>query len=477
VTAAWDAALGSALAGTARQPLAGAAADPARALLDAAAAHAVRRLAGWMPPTRGLSPPAACPPEDVRVVSAAAARRLAEMLAGGHSDLLPQWLELAAARRLVVPPRLLPALLTYVETDVRAPESALDVIGRRGHWLAAQVPSWAFAALGDLDAAFATGTRRARVAALVRLRRQNPAGALARLAAGWPGESGEDRVALVRAIEVGLGAGDEHFLEAAAGDPRKEVRDRALDLLVRLPGSRLVGRMRERVLGMVAFRTGRLRVEPPEAWEPELEAAGVVRRPPQGMGERAWWLSQVLGMVPPDAWPVEAAGAAGAAGATDWEAALLGGWARGAIRFQDARWAEALTLLWERTPEKRRPELGYGADGLVAGLPPAERDALLMGAFRRSPAWAARLAIRCAHLWGHELSAAFAGALPLLAAKPDLEAIQTLRMLGYRGDPAVEPEIARAAVTPTGVAPLDRALAEASDLLRWRAAMARELTS
>jgi len=40
----------------------------------------------------------------------------------------------------------------------------------------------------------------------------------------------------------------------------------------------------------------------------------------------------------------------------------------------------------------------------------------------------------------------------------------------------VEPSIARAAVTTSGVTPVDHALAEALDLLRWRAAMARELT-
>src|SRR5262249_44710856 len=186
-----------------------------------------------------------------------------------------------------------------------------------------------------------------------------------------------------------------------------------------------------------------------------------------------WWLTQVIGMVPPATWPVEAAAAAAA---TDWEAALLGGWARGAMRFPDRRWVEALTLLWERTPEARRHELGFGLAGPVAALAPPDREAFLLGVFRRSPAWAARLAIPCDHRWGRELSEAFAGTLPLLAATPDLEAIQTLRLLGYRGDPAVEPEIARAAAPPSGVAPVDHALAQALHLLRWRAAMARELT-
>jgi hypothetical protein len=112
-----------------------------------------------------------------------------------------------------------------------------------------------------------------------------------------------------------------------------------------------------------------------------------------------------------------------------------------------------------------RPALVGGADappGADAGGAPARAR------FRWSPARAARLAIPCHHRWGRELSEAFAATLPLPAATPDLEAIQTLRLLGYRGDPAAEPEIARAAVIPSGVTPVDHALAEALDLLRWR---------
>src|SRR5262249_47463576 len=147
--------------------------------------------------------------EDLRTISPAAARRLAEMLAGAHAELLPQWLEMAAERGLVVPSDLLPALQAHAGGDARAAEAL-----RRG------------IAADDLDSAFAAGTPLARAAAFVRLRRRDPATALARLAAGWPGESGEDREALIGRLAVGLGPADEAFLEAAAGDFSKEVRER-----------------------------------------------------------------------------------------------------------------------------------------------------------------------------------------------------------------------------------------------------------
>src|SRR5262249_41684576 len=153
----------------------------------------------------------------------------------------------------------------------------------------------------------------------------------------------------------------------------REVRQAALAFLARLPGSRLAERMRARVEPMVVYRKallgGRLEVTPPDACEPELEP-----RPPQGTGERAWWLSQLVGMVPPGLWPVEAAAAAAGG---DWSAALLRGWAAGAARFGDPAWAEVLVLLWARTPVKRRDELGFSPEPVVLGLEPRDRDAVL----------------------------------------------------------------------------------------------------
>ena len=471
----WEATVRAALAGTARQPPAGEP-DPERAVLTAAAALAVRRLAGWTP-RRGPVPAAeACPPEERRAVSPAAAWRLAALLDGDRPELLPEWLELAAAGHQVVPPRLLPRLLVHAERHAPLRGAVLDVIGRRGRWLAGQVPAWAFAALGDLDQAFETGTRPARAAALRELRRQDPAAALGRLAEGWPAESGEDRAALIGCLQVGLGPGDESFLEAAGADARKDVRQTALTLLARLPDSRLLGRMRARAAAMVAYRRGllggKLHVTPPRRCDPELVAGGVEPKPAPGVGERAWWLSQVLGMVPPGAWPVEAIEAAAA---TDWTATLLRGWAAGAARFQDARWAEALALLWSRTPEKARSELAFSPELLLSALEPPDRDAVLLRVLARSPADGAHLAAQCDHRWGADATRAVLQALPRLARPHSNLAAAAARQVGLRGHPSLRAE-ADALAAGTSEAPaLDRAFAAAADTLHWRATMAEEL--
>jgi len=395
------------------------------------------------------------------------------MLAGDHTELLPEWLALAAGRR-VVPPRLLPAVLDHAAGRAPLRQAVIDVIGRRGRWLAGRVPGWDFAALADLDAAFATGTRPARVSALRELRRRDPADALSRLAERWPQESGDDRAALIDCLGVGLATDDEEFLEAAARDSRREVRQGALAFLARLPGSRLVERMRARVEPMVVYRRGllggRLEVAPPERCEQDLIDDGIDPGPPQGMGERAWWLSQALGMVPPGRWPVEAAAAAVD---SDWSAALLRGWAAAAGRFRDVRWAEALAVLWARTWERKRGQLGFSPESIVLGLEPPERDAVLVRLIGRSPLEGARLALYADHRWGRELTRALVEALRGLAGPQAHVATLVAMHLGLRGDPALVAEVERLADIPS----LDHAAADAADLLHRRSLMAEELST
>jgi hypothetical protein len=474
----WQAALVSALAGTARQPPPGAGAGDAEgALLAAAAALAVRRLAGWVPPRADPPAVAPCPPDQRPVVSPAAELRLAGMLAEGGAELLPEWLELAAGSRLLVPPRLLPALLAHAEARPTLRRPVLAVIGERGAWLAAQVPAWDFAAVGDPEAAFAGGTRAARTEALRELRRRDPAAALERLTAGWAAEPGADRAALIACLAVGLESGDEPFLEAALGDARKEVRAQARDLLARLPGSRLAARMRGRAAAMVVHRKtllgGRLDVSPPAELDAGMAADGVEREPLAGQGERAWWLAQVVGLVPPAAWPVDAVAAAAR---SEWAPAVLAGWAAGAARFQDAARAEALVLHWSGTKEDDPWARSFSPDQVVLAQAPADRDAILVRLVERSPQAGLHLAARCDHRWGARATTTVLAAVVALAKRDVRVAAHVLQQLRLCGDPSALPDVERLAAEESGVAWLDRLHAELAHTLNERAVMAKELT-
>jgi hypothetical protein len=133
--------------------------DPAGALLDQAALLTVARRAGRRPDHAELPPAADQDPRPM--VSPAATRRLARILAGdavpgtsgGGSDLLAEWLTAVAVRGLRLPPRYLPALLDRARRSASSnpdPEEArlrglLAITGgSRARWLAGLNPAWAY---------------------------------------------------------------------------------------------------------------------------------------------------------------------------------------------------------------------------------------------------------------------------------------------------------------------------------------------
>ena len=96
----------------------------------------------------------------------------------------------------------------------------LPLLGRRGHWLAAQNPDWAWAIGGTADdeKIWQVGESGARLLFLQRLRRTNPVHARELLAATWKEETPEDRAGFIAILETGLSPEDEPFLEAALDD-------------------------------------------------------------------------------------------------------------------------------------------------------------------------------------------------------------------------------------------------------------------
>jgi hypothetical protein len=77
---------------------------------------------------------------------------------------------------------------------------------------------------------------------------------------------------------------------------------------------------------------------------------GVDPKPPGGIGERAWWLLQMLAAVPPatwsQAWKKSPAEIVALTGKTEHEPVLLEGWTRGALHHCDGDWMEALLRRW-----------------------------------------------------------------------------------------------------------------------------------
>jgi hypothetical protein len=245
-------------------------------------------------------------------------------------------------------------------------------------WLAAQYPGGRFLT-GEPDPDLADhnrwelGTIGQRVEHLAAARRTDPATARELLAAGWAGETPDDRAALLATLATGLSLADEEFLEAALDDRRREVRGVALDLLGRLPGSAYQRRMISRARAYLRAAGGALTVTPPRQCDRDMQRDGVSPRPPAGVGERTWWLEEVLARTPLSTWGDDPARFLGLRVANGWREVVLRGLARAASVGRDPVWAGALIDALLATPGAReRPDDMLLVESLYPSLPPDE---------------------------------------------------------------------------------------------------------
>ena len=487
---AWDELVSTALVGTERRPVpavtvAGVVAaaphatpahgglahaeDPAALLLDRAALLAVQRRAGRV--AGRAAPLPLAPAERTPPARPAAARRLVRLLAGDHHEVLPEWLDAAAAHGVRAPADLLPDLLAFGRRDRSLRAAIAAVAGRRGRWLAGLNPEWAYllaeSELGDDQPdpeAWELGTAVQRRDHLARLRDGDPAAARELLAASWSKETAADRATFVAVLEDGLSAADEPFLEAALDDRASAVRELAADLLALLPGSALGRRTAERAHACLRverrLRGLRLAAEPPAACDRAMQRDGVRRRPPKGTGERAWWLEQLLVRTPLASW-VGRLGASPAAilrlAPDEWGPVVRAGWVRAAVLQHDPDWAVAL-LAAEPSRE------------LLAVLPPERRSAHAARLVRETSF--AELAALLADLpgpWGGELAAAVLARIRK-AGKDDWQLGRVCRVAALRLAPELHPKADE--LLPK----LPRTLAEhLATTLRFRYEMLKEL--
>jgi hypothetical protein len=384
-------------------------ADREGALLAAAGAVALYRQSGRLPTSVVAPDVPACPPDERRACGSRATQRLATLLDSNQRALLPEWLAALDAAGRRVAEAMLPDLLELGRRQSSLREAILPVLGRRGRWLAAQNPDWSYARTeirelrtesdgetlspqpSGLTTAWETGTSDARLALLKELRSSEPALARELVAATWASEKADDRAAFLETYAIGLSIDDEPFLESALDDRSKEVRRAAAALLARLPESRLAARMLERVrplltwvggekprlLGLRAGQPARIEVTLPGACDKVMIRDGIEPKPPadrKGMGEKAWWLFQMISAVPPATWSrqwgVAPADLLLAAAAGEWNELLLDGWAAATLIFSDTAWVESLLRVQPRHAE------------LLSALPAERQEALLLHILR-----------------------------------------------------------------------------------------------
>lgn len=368
------------------------------ALLDAAAIAAAARVAGATAtgPIAAVEP---APAESARVTSDQMTAVLRQVLAEEWRGLLPEWLVLCADSKRLVPPYYLPTLFDLV---TRREDRALlgATIGQRGFWLARQNPMWGWVEAGNPlpePTDWETGTEDQRIACLRALRTSQPAEARALAEKTWADDPPEFRIRVLDVLRAGVSATDEPFLGRVLTDRRKEVRTTAQALLAIVEPSALAARMRSRADSLLTlqrgFLTKKLEVALPAAFDPAWKADAIEEKPPAGLGEKAYWAQQILGVVPLAYWArkfgltstqlIELARKS-----SEWSALLIAAWFRSATLHRDSDACVGLMPVALSDPEL----LGLGVHqtaaiaALLAGC--SERDRWELVGTDGAVAWA-----------------------------------------------------------------------------------------
>ncbi|MFC4009844.1 DUF5691 domain-containing protein [Nonomuraea purpurea] len=423
-------------------------------LLEAAAVEVARRRAG----RRGQSEDeqaGRAPGEERGAVGRRAAERLVRIMGGEHGRLLPEWLAAAAATGCRVPAYVLPELLETGRRD-RSIRVHLGVLaGQRGRWLAGLNPAWAYLLEEPTGETWELGGAADRRAHLRALRAAEPAEARHLLESTWEQETPDDRAEFVAVLADGLSMDDEPFLEQALDDRRREVRQEAANLLTRLPESRMSRRMAERARACVSLDGGVIVVEAPQECDKAMERDGIRAKPPRGIGERAWWLQQVIARAPLTIWERPPRTLLQMK-IPDWDVEVKTAWVRAAVLQRDPEWARAM-FGWDPIAD------------LLEALPPGEQQELAAGFVKKHDVDSQLIMVLggVSSPWHEGLATAVLHKIVKVAATQPWNLGELVKLAGEHIDPALFP-------LAESYSPVE-SIQQVAALLRFRADMYREL--
>lgn len=345
--------------------------DAATGLLRMAAVLAPCELAGvqgrpWSAP---LPPPAGAETRPAPTDTAL----LAWSLRRGPGRLQHQVLAALDAQGLRLPTALLPLALELGRHSIALRTPLQPVLGARGLWLATQNADWRFAIGAAAEAGdelrWAEGSLDQRRALLRAQRRRDPAGARERLAAALAELPARERAELLGTLWTGLSMDDEPLLDGLRSDRSREVRQVVVALLVGLPDSALA---RQAIARATPLLQPRWTIDAPADAPPDADGIDPVRPKHESLGDRAWWLYQLLRQVPLGWWPrhtgLSPAELLPWALATDWSEAIVRAWRDLLSNDPPVDWCEALLDHWPAKLLRDDPA------SVLALLPPARRE-------------------------------------------------------------------------------------------------------
>ena len=287
-----------------------------------------------------------------------------------------------ARTRWRLPPVLLPQALELGRRSLALRPFLAPVIGERGLWLAAQRDDWGYAAGVGInaqeEARWNDGSFEQRREFLKRERATDPPAARERLVHSLDQLPAKERADLAGVLADGLGPDDEPLLDSLRVDRSREVRQVACALLLRLPRAAHPRRAEARVESLLKQERVLLRkrwqIDAPAAAGSDWKDDNVDAERPkhESLGERAWWLHQLVRQVPLAWWTqhtrMTPAELLRWADDTDWTEALLSGWRDVLLAAPEIDWCEALLESWPAKVLRDDPAT------VLALLPSAARE-------------------------------------------------------------------------------------------------------
>lgn len=334
--------------------------------LRTAGALAIYEAAGYLPPATTATVNI-CAPEQHKVIDRPVLIDcLHDILRDGPRLLIRQTLVALAQTRYLLPAKLLPGFIALGKEYPNLQPLLVDVSGERGRWLAQFNSEWNFLLHYQKQAdqhlefdqtQFNAGdwellSFNERLLRIEQLRQQEPDKAREYVASKISHLDARERVGLLEKLRAGVSLADEQFLNEQLTDRSKEVRRLAADLLSELSESDFVQRASARLLSLLSHERKLVRkywqLDAPNTFAPDWSADALDEKRPQAevLGERAWWLYQLVRLVPLGWWekttgmsPVDLLQWSAA---TDWQLALIRAWHQRIIKERHGVWAEAL---------------------------------------------------------------------------------------------------------------------------------------
>jgi hypothetical protein len=253
-----------------------------------------------------------CPEENAASMRKEPAHWLGTALQTDDAVLLGYLLHKTAQHQQVAPPELVPALLNKAISNRQLAPQLLAVVGEVGKWLISLNPAWQKldGKLVRAEDTWETGSFEARKLILAEVRATDPAQAIPMLEATLPQENANNRAEFIALLDTGLSLPDEPFLESLANDKSKKVKEEAMGLLRKVPGSRINSVYRDFVLQTLVVKEQRvmliskkkvLEINTQSVPAPVFFESGIEKvSSEKGVDDHFHWLVQAMAFVSPE---------------------------------------------------------------------------------------------------------------------------------------------------------------------------------